>query len=127
MENLWLHQSDNKTDNYRNHQIIDYSKKIRCYNKQFSSPVDILSINRKDVDEIDNFYNIVQLHRQQFKSENDKLDPLKYFKQNNHSSMTNLYFSEYPLTYVKYKKPIVLPTTTHLRLNQFPNLPERKL
>lgn len=73
------------------------------------------------------FFQIVQLHREQFKSDNDKLHPLKYFKQNKHCGLTNSYFSEYPVTYVKYKTPIVLPATTHLRLNKIQNLPERKL
>ncbi|KAK0161041.1 hypothetical protein PV327_009559 [Microctonus hyperodae] len=88
----------------------------------------ISTINPIRVKEIDDFFIGVQLHRQQYKDRTGLLHPIEYFTKNNNNTnqLTASYFCDYETTFIKYKIPIVLPTT-YERSNRLPSLPERPI
>ncbi|XP_017784065.1 PREDICTED: UPF0573 protein C2orf70 homolog [Nicrophorus vespilloides] len=80
--------------------------------------------------EIDDFYKVSQLHRDQYKDHSGRLHRLDYFKLNDYrfqcpTDPTSTYLKS-PQYYVKYKDPIVLPITLD-RSYRSPMLPNRAL
>lgn len=59
MQNSWINVG-NKSDNFNTIEVIspDRCRSIDLYNTPFVSPVDVLSINRLNVHEVDKFYKV---------------------------------------------------------------------
>ncbi|KAK4885432.1 hypothetical protein RN001_001703 [Aquatica leii] len=92
------------------------------------SPVTFLDRGRQQ--EIDNFYKVCQMHREQYKDHSGTLHPLSYFAPTDYKyqcpqSLTKTYL-KFPEYYVKYKDPAVLPLTLE-RSYRSPSLPARAL
>ncbi|XP_063982370.1 uncharacterized protein LOC135165214 [Diachasmimorpha longicaudata] len=75
--------------------------------------------------EFDHFNKAVQLHREQYRNADGTIHPLRYFRTHDTDDPTKSYFCKYPVTYVKYKNPPVLPRT-YSRAIKLPSLPVRK-
>ncbi|XP_054268799.1 uncharacterized protein LOC128990454 [Macrosteles quadrilineatus] len=79
--------------------------------------------------EVDDFYKLCQMHRDQYMDHSGRLHPLKYFtdvdEKWNCPNMTNTYL-EFPTKFVEYRKPIVFPKT-YARSVLLPSLPQRSL
>ncbi|XP_050510884.1 uncharacterized protein LOC126887416 [Diabrotica virgifera virgifera] len=87
-------------------------------------------IDRQRSKEVDDYYLMCQLHRDQYKDTSGSLHPLNYFKKADYlyqcpSDPTSAYM-KHPEYYVKYRQPIVLPLTLERSLKT-PMLPERAL
>ncbi|KAF5304896.1 hypothetical protein FQR65_LT00780 [Abscondita terminalis] len=92
------------------------------------NPVTYQDVGRQQ--EIDNFYKLCQLHRDQYRDHTGRLHPLTYFKIGEYQhqcapNMTRTYL-RFPEYYVPYKSPPVLPVTLE-RTKRSPSLPARAL
>ncbi|XP_011315445.1 uncharacterized protein [Fopius arisanus] len=100
--------------------------KVLEYNTPFlPSSLRISNYDYAKAKEVDNFYKIVQLHREQYKIMENTSHPLSYFKTYDTDNPTKSYFIKYPVTHVKYKNPLVLPRT-YGRTIKLPSLPQRR-
>ncbi|KAG8256897.1 protein FAM166C B-like [Homalodisca vitripennis] len=79
--------------------------------------------------EVDDFYKLCQMHRDQYKDHTGRLHPLRFFQNAdtkwNAPNLTQTYL-EFPTKFVEYKKPPVLPKT-YARSVPLPILPGRTL
>ncbi|XP_018329397.1 UPF0573 protein C2orf70 homolog [Agrilus planipennis] len=92
------------------------------------SPVTVVNLGRQQ--EINDFYKLTQLHRDQYKDHTGRLHPYDYFRTADFryqcpSDPTTRYLKS-PQYYVKYKDPAVLPLTLE-RSFRAPPLPARAL
>ncbi|KAG5890910.1 hypothetical protein JTB14_024908 [Gonioctena quinquepunctata] len=107
--------------------VSAYQKSCRYLNlpeSQFSV------IDRERHQEVDDFYVLCQLHRDQYKDKSGSLHPLYYFKSSEYLYQcpidpTTRYLN-YPEYHVKYKQPITLPLTFE-RSFKTVSLPDRAL
>ncbi|CAG9564168.1 unnamed protein product [Danaus chrysippus] len=81
-------------------------------------------------EEVENFYNACQLHREYYKGYPKRYHPLTFFKEPEYMfqcppEMSRVYLS-FPPFHVRYKQPAVLPSSTD-RTSGFPPLPDRSL
>ncbi|KAK9720037.1 hypothetical protein QE152_g22342 [Popillia japonica] len=110
---------------------ISISGKPTNWNKMLQMPrpeFSMLDAGRQQ--EVDNFYKVAQIHRDQYKDHTGQRHPLNYFKRAEYKFQcppdpTSTYL-KFPQYYTKYRTPPVLPVTLH-RTNRMPSLPERAL
>ncbi|KAK5647583.1 hypothetical protein RI129_002475 [Pyrocoelia pectoralis] len=93
-----------------------------------TQPITFLDVGRQK--EIDDFYKLCQMHREQYKDHSGRLHPLNYFNLPDYcyqcpKDLTSAYL-KFPQHYVKYKDPPVLPITLE-RSYRSPSLPQRAL
>ncbi|CAG9795667.1 unnamed protein product [Diatraea saccharalis] len=92
--------------------------------------MDILFVDNGRQDEIETFYEACQRHRDFYRGYPKAYHPLLYFKEPTYygqcpPDMTPIYL-DYPMFFVKYKQPLVLPSSTG-RTSGMPALPSRTL
>ncbi|XP_063230799.1 ciliary microtubule inner protein 2C-like isoform X2 [Bacillus rossius redtenbacheri] len=80
--------------------------------------------------QVDEFYLLCQMHRDQYRDRSGRLHPLDYFRSTDYKwqsppDVTRTYLKHLP-SYVKYYRPVVLAQTT-ARTVPPPPLPERSL
>lgn len=95
-----------------------------------SSTVKLRLIDEARMNEVDSFYKVCQMHRDQYRDHTGTLHPLAYFQHGeylwmNSPKLTRLYL-EYPSSYVQYKQPLVLPKS-YQRATPISTLPGRTL
>ncbi|CAG9856094.1 unnamed protein product [Phyllotreta striolata] len=89
-----------------------YKKREGYY---YIPPTKVSMVDRGRLKEIDDFYTVSQLHRDNYRDDTDTLYPMRYFKRAEYvyqcpPNTTSRYFS-YPEYHVKYKHPYVVPLT----------------
>ncbi|KAM3960315.1 uncharacterized protein ACR2FA_005615 [Aphomia sociella] len=92
--------------------------------------MDILFMNNSRQEEIETFYDACQRYRDYYRGYAKAYHPLTYFKDQEYlwqcpAEMTPTYLG-FPMYYVKYKQPLVLPSSTG-RTSGIPALPDRTL
>ncbi|PBC27423.1 ciliary microtubule inner protein 2C-like [Apis cerana] len=92
---------------------------------------DISTIDQKRMKEIDDLFKIVQLQRSTYKDRTGTFHPLVFFTADEYEyqcapGMTLSYIFKYPMNYIEYKIPTVLPLT-YERRKQTPYIPDLSL
>ncbi|XP_015126630.1 uncharacterized protein LOC107048132 [Diachasma alloeum] len=106
--------------------LLKSASKVLEYNTPFlPESLRITNYDYARAREFDDFNKAVQLHREQYKNADGTIHPLSYFRTPDTDDPTKSYLCKYPVTYVKYKNPPVLPRT-YARALKLPPLPERK-
>ncbi|XP_057651995.1 uncharacterized protein LOC130891357 [Diorhabda carinulata] len=91
---------------------------------------EVSGIDRERSQQVDDYYLMCQLHRDQYKDTSGRLHPLNYFKKSEYLYQCPIdptsHYIKYPDYHVKYSQPIVHPLTLERTLKT-PLLPDRAL
>lgn len=104
-----------------------YKKRDKYY---YIPPTKVSMVDKGRMKEVDDFYTVCQLHRDQYRDDTGTLHAMKYFAPSEYvyqcpPDPTTRYLS-YPEYHVKYKQPYTLPVTMD-RSFKSPLLPDRAL